>query len=36
MEYSGVALVRIADGKISEVYVVGDRLALMQQLRADT
>ena len=34
VEYAGIALFRIAGGKIVDVYVVADRLALMQQLGA--
>jgi steroid delta-isomerase-like uncharacterized protein len=32
VEYTGIALFRIAAGKIVDVYVVADRLSLMQQL----
>ena len=30
--YAGLALFRIAEGKIVDIYVVGDTLSLMQQL----
>ncbi len=36
--YAGVAIFRIRDGKIADVWVLGDRLALMEQIgrTADT
>ncbi len=38
IEYAGVAISRIAGGKIADVWVLGDRLALIEQIErtADT
>jgi steroid delta-isomerase-like uncharacterized protein len=36
VSYEGVATFRIHDGRIAEVYVVADRLRLVEQLRAGT
>jgi steroid delta-isomerase-like uncharacterized protein len=34
VRYEGIAMFRMADGRIAEVYVVADRLGLTEQLRA--
>ncbi len=33
IEYAGVAMFTLADGKITKVWVLGDRLALVEQIR---